>query len=126
MIYKRAIYVVFMTVPRQWWSIFMSKKINHCYFITPIDKERTILINQTEGGLEINSYNVNLIELSKNIMKNGAKDILRGVVTGYKLKRRKLRFFRSCVGLTKDALGIKAPFALTPMQLYKYMVRRQS
>ena len=119
--YTRVIYVVFTRVPKRIWSTFLNKKMNHCYFITPIDDHKTLMINQTAGGSEINVYPATLHELAKNVIDTGAVDIMRWVTTEKELGNNKMRFFRTCVGSCKDAMGIAKPGITTPKQLYKYM-----
>ncbi len=120
--YKRVVYVVFHTVTKsRWWNWLLHKNINHCYFIIHIRDNVCLMINQTEGGMEMNVYGCSAYDLIESAAKNGAIDILSHVCKGSDLGNPKMKFLRTCVGLCKDAMGISAFRVFTPYQLYKYM-----
>jgi hypothetical protein len=105
------IYVVFTNDDGNWWSRLLHHRIKHCYVIVP-SMNCSIVHSKTTGIFDL--YNESDI--------NGIIDS-NSIVMGYKQKSssRSLFMLNTCVGHTKQLLGIGNPFIWTPYQLYKYL-----
>jgi hypothetical protein len=105
------VYIVFTDDQKHWWSGFLKKGIRHCYVVIPSDN-KLITYAKTHKGFDLFTT-----DAEKGII--GTSYILYS----YKPKkcRRGLFMLNTCVGHTKQILGINNPFILTPYQLYKYV-----
>ncbi len=94
----------------RWWNWFISRRINHCYLLQP-NGENFIVINKS-----VDTVDVFTLEEVKDIIKS-SKIIKVRPVQG----KRGLFMLNTCVGLTKQILGIRKPFIWTPKQLMRYL-----
>lgn len=104
-------YVVFTNDRSNWWSPFLKKNIKHCYVVIPY-ADRLIQHGKLTDQVEL-------------FTKEAKKGIIGDNNYIAKFKRRKCKrhlfMLNTCVGHTKQILGINNPFILTPYQLLKYM-----
>jgi hypothetical protein len=105
------VYVVFKDDASNWWSPFLKKGIRHCFVVKP-DKDKLIVC-----GKSTNDYDLYTIDPKNGII---GEDLLILSYTPIKSKRF-LFMLNTCVGHTKQILGINKPFIWTPYQLLKYM-----
>ena len=105
------VYVVFKNDSSNWWSPFLKKGIRHCYIAKP-SQNRLIIC-----GKSTKSYDLYTIDAKNGIIDENF------ILLRYKPKqcKRFLFMLNTCVGHTKQILGINKPFIWTPYQLYKYM-----
>ncbi len=105
------VYVVFQDDLSNWWSPFLKKGIRHCYVVKP-DRDKLIVC-----GKSTNVYDLYTIDTKNGIIGEDC------YVLDYTPKKRKQCLFmlNTCVGHTKQILGINKPFIWTPYQLLKYL-----
>ena len=103
-------YVVFTNDDRHWWSRLLHPKIRHCYVIKP-DNGKWIVFGKTTKGVEI--YTTDDVT---DVIENDI--IVKAVI---RESRPSLFMLNTCVGHTKQMLGIKNPFILTPFELLRYL-----
>ena len=105
------IFVVFINDDGHWWSRFLHKEIKHCFVLKPNGQDYIVHGRTTEK-----------FDLFTVTDKNAILDE-PFIMMGYKQKPpvRGLFMLNTCVGHTKQLLGINRPFIWTPYQLYKYM-----
>ena len=117
--YQRTFVVVFRPAEeRRWWANFIDKKYGHCFLATYIDDKQCVVIDPSEGGIGFYVHQVPLIRKIWEYRKNGWETIIYTVV-GEDMVRPRMKFFRTCVGICKDFLGVDAWWIITPKQLYK-------
>ena len=106
------IYVAFTKDDNHWWSRFLHKDIQHCLILKPLGYTYYLVSQKTTDKFDLFTVS------DKN-------DILdkpyRLVCCIQKKSPRGLFMLNTCVGHTKQALGINKPFIFTPYQLYKYL-----
>jgi hypothetical protein len=104
-------YVVFEDDDKHWWSWFLKSGIRHCYIIKP-EIDNFIVYGRTSEKFDL----FNAIDKNDIITPNS-------IVIGYKSRpvKRSLFMLNTCVGHTKQLLGINSPLILTPYQLLKYL-----
>ena len=97
--------------------LFTGREYAHVFLIVPLDNYTALMIYPSEGGIELNYYNTAASELVTQAQSKGTKCVPYFV---YKeaMQKPRLKFFRTCVGITKDFLGIKNGLIITPRQLY--------
>jgi len=105
------VYVVFKGDTGRWWSRLLHTKIRHCFVIEP-SKGKFIVYEKDVDKVSI--YNVDAIN---DII--GPTDITMSYMK--EKSPKPLFMLNTCVGHTKQFLGINKPFIWTPYQLYKYM-----
>ncbi len=121
--YSRIYYIVFTKLPRlRWWQFFVSKEINHCYVITAVTEDTSIVINQTERGTVIEGYDKSVEDLVINA-NHPHNQIVWQKVKLSDFKKNRVAISRTCIGMTKDMLGIRKPFIITAQQLFNYLIR---
>ena len=105
------VYVVFTKDSDNWWSQFLDTDIQHCYVVIP-SVDCCIVHSKTTGIFDL--YNESDI--------NGIIGI-NPIMLSYKQNPspRSIFMLNTCVGHTKQILGINKPFIWTPYQLYKYL-----
>jgi len=105
------IFVVFINDDGHWWSRFLHKEIKHCFVLKPNGQDYIVYGRTTKK-----------FDLFTVTDKNAILDE-PFIMMGYKQKHpvRSLFMLNTCVGHTKQLLGINRPFIWTPYQLYKYM-----
>ena len=98
-----------------WWSRFLHPQIKHCYVVVPSYDGAWIGYSKGADGLDV--------MVSDNVHDIAGDDLLvrSNAVRG----KRGLFMLNTCVGHTKQVLGISKPFIWTPYQLYKYL-RKQN
>ena len=105
------VYVVFEDDEVRWWSFFLKKEIRHCYLIKPTGND-FIVYGKNSKGFDLFTV-------------KDEKSIIEGIYTikSYipKQCKRPLFMLNTCVGHTKQILGINNPFILTPYQLLKHL-----
>lgn len=124
--YKRKFYVVFKgEEKRKWWGTFLDKRFRHCFLITDGPNKDALVINPSEGGTGVYFY-------SKTAYAMAIESIHKGfIVAEYtaqesNLAKPRLKFFRTCVGICKDFLGIKKWWVITPKQLYREVLHERT
>ena len=110
--YSDVAYVVFGDDSGHWWSRWLHPSIRHCYVVKP-DCGRWLRFARTHESYELYTES----ELCRN----------HTIMLKWQMKpcKRGLFMLNTCVGHTKQALGINAWWVLTPYQLYRYMRVRQ-
>ena len=103
-------YVVFTDDDHHWWSPMLHPTIRHCYVIKP-ENGKWIVFGKTTKGVEI--YTTDDVT---HVVENDI--IVKAVI---REPRRWLFMLNTCVGYTKQMLGINNPLILTPHQLYRYL-----
>lgn len=105
------IFVVFTKDDGHWWSRFLHKDIQHCFVIKPNGADYLV------HGRTVDKFDLFTVT-DKNVILSEPFRIM-----GYKQKHpvRSLFMLNTCVGHTKQLLGINRTFIWTPYQLYKYM-----
>ena len=120
--YEREYYAIFTKPDKfRWWQLFTGS-MAHVILITPCEQDSCMMISPSEGGVEVNYYNRSAIALTTEAFKNGA-DIAWKIVKEYDLNKPRVKFFRTCVGIAKDFLGINKWWIITPAQLYKELTK---
>lgn len=106
-------HVCFTDTQKHWWSPFLKEGIKHCFVIKAYRQHFIIYARNTIG--------VELYTLSKinEIIEEGY--LMRVESEGSK---KGLFMLNTCVGHTKQILGISNPFIITPYQLYKHLEKR--
>jgi len=109
------IYVVFEDDCNQWWSRFLKKGIKHCYVVKPTEKD-FIIYGKNDNGVDLFT-----VEDLKSII-----DKIYTIKSYVPVQRKRSLFMlNTCVGYTKQMLGINNPFILTPYQLLKYLRKHE-
>ena len=103
-------YVVFCNDSKHWWSPILHPTIRHCYVIKPENGAWLVYAKTTKG---VEMY---LTDDVTHVVENDI--IVKAVI---RESRRGLLMLNTCVGYTKQVLGINNPFILTPYQLYRYL-----
>jgi hypothetical protein len=105
------VYVVFEDDENRWWSFFLKKGIRHCYLIKPTPNDYIVYGKSAKG------FDLFTVKDEKSIID----DIY--AIKSYIPKecKRSLFMLNTCVGHTKQILGINNPFILTPYQLLKHL-----
>jgi len=96
--------IVYTSDSTHWTANFLSDSVNHC-FLCVIDRGRWVVYDLCRTGLKL--YTVDSLP--------------SGVYYQRVILKKKWVFpiFPTCVGLVKQAIGLKNPFILTPLQLLK-------
>jgi len=103
-------YVVFCNDSKHWWSPILHPTIRHCYVIKPENGAWLVYAKTTKG---VEMY---VTDDVTDVIENDI--IVKAVI---RESRRGLLMLNTCVGYTKQVLGINNPFILTPYQLYRYL-----
>ena len=121
--YTREYYVIFTKPDKfRWWNIFTGSSLAHVMLITSCGKNVCMMISPSEGGIEVNHYNKAALAITEEALKNGAS-IAWKTVKEYDLTKPRVKFFRTCVGIAKDFLGINKWWIITPGQLYRELTK---
>jgi hypothetical protein len=116
--YQRTFIIVFKPADKQsWWVHWIDKNFSHCFLATYTDDKHSVVIEPSEGGIALNIVKKPIEELAAGYKKKC------WVVADYTAKecnmiQPRLKFFRNCVGICKDFLGINKWWIITPKQLY--------
>lgn len=97
-----------------WWSWMLHPEIRHCYIVIPDNGKWLITSKSTEGVEYVYTENLSDVVSGDILIKSQRHNARRG-----------LFMLNTCVGHTKQALGINKPFIWTPYQLFKYL-RKQN
>ena len=105
------VYVVFENDGGRWWSFLLKKGIRHCYLIKPTPNDYIVYGKSAKG------FDLFTVKDGKSIID----DIY--AIKSYIPKecKRSLFMLNTCVGHTKQILGINNPFIITPYQLLKHL-----
>ena len=105
------VYVVFEDDAVNWWSPWLKKECRHCYVIKP-SGGKYIVFGKNREGFDLFTTTDEKSIIDSNYM-----------IRSYEPKagNRSLFMLNTCVGHTKQILGINNPFILTPYQLLKYL-----
>ena len=115
--YKRDYYIVFTQAQnKRWWQIFTGN-LSHVILITPCDDKSCMMISPSEGGMEVNYYKKSALMIALEAVGKGST-MSHKIVREYDMKLPRFKFFRTCVGIVKDFLGINKWWIITPGQLY--------
>ena len=105
------IYVVFNKDDNHWWTRFLHKEIQHCFVLKPLGYNYVVSQKTTSKfDLFTVSDKNDILDKPYRLMSCIQKKSPRGLL-----------MLNTCVGHTKQMLGINKPFILTPYQLYKYL-----
>jgi hypothetical protein len=104
------VYVIFEDDQTNWWSRYLKKNIRHCYVVKPSGQGFLVFAKNCSGFDLFTTTDEKSIIGSKCILKIKPKD-----------NQHSLFMLNTCVGHTKQILGIRNPFILTPYQLLKYL-----
>ena len=109
------VYVVFEDDDHRWWSFLLKKDCRHCFIVKPTPNSYIIY---GKGSERFDLFTI-----------KDEKSIIEGIYTikSYipKQCKRSLFMLNTCVGHTKQILGINNPFILTPYQLLKYLRKQK-
>jgi hypothetical protein len=105
------VYVIFEDDQQRWWSKFLKKGIRHCYIVKPTPNSFIIY------GKSVKNVDLFTVIDQKSIIEG--KYIMKSYIP--RECRRSLFMLNTCVGHTKQILGINNPFILTPYQLLKHL-----
>jgi len=106
-------YVAFSIDEGHWWSWMLHPEIRHCYVVIPNNGEWFALGKSTEG------IELMIVDNITDVVEN---DIL--IKSQVHRPKRGLFMLNTCVGYTKQVLGINKPFIWTPYQLYRYLEKQ--
>lgn len=122
--YQRKYYVVFKTAEKKkWYNFLLHKKFSHCALLTS-GWRGSIEINPSEGGIGLYTRQNSVEDLVAIAQAQGL------IVCEYMAREEQInqaykKFFRSCVGICKDFLGIRKWWIVTPYQLYKEVKKHE-
>ena len=91
----------------------LHPEIKHCYVVIPHDGQWLALGKSTEG------IELMIVDNITDVVQNDI--LIKSKVTRPK---RGLFMLNTCVGYTKQVLGISKPFIWTPYQLYRYLEKQ--
>jgi hypothetical protein len=121
--YQRSFYIIFTKLDQwRWWNVFTGKQKAHVILITPCDSKSSMMISPSEGGIEVNYYKESAGNLACDASCKGSA-IVHRYVHEYEMIVPRVKFFRTCVGIAKDFLGVNKWWIITPGQLYKELTR---
>ena len=113
--YGDDVYVAFcMDDGPHWWSWMLHPTIKHCYALVP-HQGKWYAFSKSVSGIELM-----LVDDIYDVVQN---DIL--VKSTVRKCKRRLFMLNTCVGYTKQILGINKPFIWTPYQLYRHLERER-
>ncbi len=116
--YSREYYVVFVPANNnRWWNGFLNKKICHCFLVTA-GASGSVTINTSVGGIKVQTYKESMENIAISCLQKGYKVLYKKTED---MNKPRMKFFRSCVGVTKDMLGINNLMIITAKQLYNYL-----
>jgi len=119
--YKQKFYVVFKdTGENKWWNFLLDKNFKHCFLLFENPVGGSIVINPSEGGMGVYFYAKDAKTMAADARFANfivVEYITRGMETRY------FKFFRTCVGICKDFLGIHKWWIITPKQLYREVAK---
>ena len=119
MAYKRDYYVCFRRAKKIfWWQLFTGFKRSHIFLITACNENSCVMIETSEGGTGIYAYDKPALDVAESCKKNGC-EVLCYRALEKNMNRPYPKFFRTCVTTTKDFLGIRKWWVVTPNQLYR-------
>jgi len=119
--YKRDFYVCFREARgNYWWKIFTGKKRSHIFLITPCETNSCVIIEMTSGGAGVHAFAVPAATMAREAIEKGC-DVVHRSVDNPKMTNAYPKFFRTCVTLAKDFLGIRKFWIVTPGQLFDYL-----
>ena len=121
--YSRVFYVCFRrsAKPRPW-HIFTGNKRQHIFLITSCTNTTSVMIDTSVGGSTVRCFNRSAADISEEYLRNGY-EVLQRHVSQEQLERPYFKLFRTCVSVSKDFLGIRKWWIVTPDQLYKEVQR---
>lgn len=123
MTYTSMFFVCFTNADKwRWWHLVTGCKCAHVFLILPLDNYTAMMISPSEGGIEWNYYNKAAHDLVTEAENKGSKCV-NYVVAEENMQKPRLKFFRTCVGITKDFLGINKWWIITPSQLYAEVIK---
>jgi len=105
------VYVIFKGDRGRWWSRFLHTKIRHCFIIEPSLGKYIVYEKDADKMMVYNVEHINDIIGPTDITVSYMKEI----------QTQPLLMLNTCVGYTKQFLGIRNPFIWTPYQLYKHI-----
>ncbi len=113
--------IVFTGRTDVWWLRFLRSGFKHCYAVVE-DRGQWVVYNPA-------SHKTDIIVIGSYPMARlmdrlyGNKEVIVGMrVRNAPNRMAPIRPF-SCVEAVKRLLGIRAPYAFTPWQLYKHLIR---
>ena len=115
--YERKFIVCFTQASvKRWWLMF-CKRFSHVHLYTKIGGI-WCEISATIGGMYIREIKLSEIELKAKIIFDKGEYIDYTVYAG-DIDKPRAKGIKTCVSVTKDLLGIKDKFIITPDQLYR-------
>lgn len=117
--YRRVFFVCFRRTNRwRWWHLFAGNKRQHIFLITSCINNNCVMIDMSEGGCGIYAFDEPAETIARNVVERG-EEVIRYLVEEESMQAPRIKFFRTCVGMAKDFLGINKWWIITPQQLYK-------
>jgi hypothetical protein len=105
------VFIIFEDDECRWWSFLLKKGCRHCFIVKPTGNDFIVF------GKCAKNFDLFTIKDEKSIID----DIYTMKSYIPKQCRRSLFMLNTCVGHTKQILGINNPFILTPYQLLKHL-----
>lgn len=116
-------YAIFEHDNSHWAAGLLQPGYRHVWCVFP-DQDRYIGVNVGIDGLEIFNVVERPFDIEAHYRDEGA-DVVPVAFQPYGFKLRLPILMNSCVGVTKQVLGIKS-WALTPHALHRYLIRELS
>lgn len=117
--------VVFSCATEHWLAKALRPGFQHVFCSIPAthDEKSSVIIDLTARGVEVWPVQGDADDLRKHYCESG----LIAMTVDYRPGNRHLlpSTMNSCVGMTKQLLGIRSP-ALTPYQLFKHLAKETS
>lgn len=113
-----------MTTRPAWWTRFLDRDIAHCLAFAPLPGGRaTKVVNHTGQWLELHVLPGPPDRAQRLMIQNGLR-IMLAVPESEEPDRAMLRGPMTCTEAVKAAIGLRAPFIVTPFQLHRELIRR--
>lgn len=114
-----------------WWSVLSPARWGHCwafwsrYYPQPglLSERFATKVEMVRGYLHVDTWMVDPEDIAGVLLQQGVTDIVRVRSTVAPGRGPVARGLITCVTVIKAALGIGAPWVLTPQQLHAYLRR---
>lgn len=121
--YQRTFIIVFKRAEKKrWWMNFIDERFAHCFLITQLSGQGSIVIDPSEGGMGLYQCSRDAREMAFEAVQKGFT-VASYTACGSDMRKPRVKFFRTCVGICKDFLGIRKWWIITPKQLYREIAR---
>lgn len=106
-----------------WWVRFLRPGYRHCLACRPIGDAQTLVVNHTGRRLVVDLAPMNAGVFLRELMESAGAWVLAAQAEDEGPGGAMLRGPMTCVETVKAALGIRAPFVITPRQLARHLTR---